>query len=890
MRAWFSGLSERAALLLIVLVIALGAILLSLWIGGLGATAVLTVPALLAILQVTKGVWTPEGGGRSKIGMASLGIALAAVATTNNWRPLVNVQLTPLLEEFPQLKEFLPSDAPSVVALIFLFAVILAVNFFARDTTAMKAHQTPLDKDFPERGYRDSLRLFKKALENDLNSLDLEANWNAAAFVPLDAEVELQSRTSRLRKITDLLRAIRGDRRSKVFLILGDPGSGKSVALRKLCRDLLLEVDATGKVPIYINLKEWEPVEAWSHSSPPKPEQAYDFVVSNLKRRTDIFANNFIDNYFRKMFEAGRLFIVLDSFDEIPSVLDVNENSWLIDTLSDALFKFLAGAHESRGILASRIFRRPTKRFDARTVLEIRPFTEAKIARTLDNYMGRNQTVLDLLFNQRPEFVPAARNPFTVALISEFAQRNNDTLPANQAELYSSYIRRRLQGAEDRLAEAGLSVEQVVDCATDIADVMFTTDNLGLEAPVSELKARLPGWPVEEVVEILLFARLARIGSGRKRRFSFAHRRFNEYFVTRRFIQQPERVPSDSIPADSRWRDALVLYCEVAQEDKATAIAGFCWSELSKISGLDMRDPQYLRSIHCLRFLKEAFRSRISCIEAFRKDLYTLIETQISNQNNLLAQKLAVEAVGLLDPNDIDRMIVNALAVNNPWIDETALKSCHYLPQLTGTLNKRLMLFIDSMNLWTFVGRRKDLAFSFKLSNAFAALRTFCRWKSLDLYCLAAGTALSIIAFPFGLIVILEVLLMLLMYKLLKRLFFAIKRDQAQSIRQAADSRLMRVMTARPVLTLGPLASAVLGIVLLHLGQREIAAGPLVLLGMHPNAIQFALVGATVLAVPWYQVVYYRSELLATAKKRGSKVLITLLVGAPGSVLSLVEK
>ena len=736
MRNLFSQFSERSKLFLIVLAFSLTGIVLSLWLGGLIATSIVTVPALYAILQVTKGVWTPEGGGKSKLGLASLGVALAVAALSPKWRPLLDVYLKPLYEEYPALKDVIPAEAPSVAVLLFVLAVIFVVNYLNRDQTAMREHPTPVEKAFPELEYKAALKLFKKALKNDLNSLDMETNWNAAAFVPLDAEVEVQSGTKRLKRITELLSAIRSDRRSNVFLVLGDPGSGKSVALRKLCRDLLGEVEATGKVPIYINLKEWEPKEPWTEASPPTGEQVYDFVLNNLKARTDLPAHTFLNKYFEKMFEQGYLFIVLDSFDEIPAVLDVGENSWLIDRLSDVLFKFLNGAHESRGLLASRIFRKPTKKFDARTTLEIRPFTESKIAQTLKNYATAD-SFRELLFNQRPEFVPVARNPFAVALISDYAKENRNTLPASQAELYSSYIMRRLRDCRERMEESGLTDEQVVGCATDIADVMFTTEHLGLEAPIRELKERLPGVPVEEIVELLLFARLARVGRGHKRRFSFAHRRFNEYFVVQRLKQEPDRVPADSIPTDSRWRDALVLYCEVADESRATAIAEFCWSEVVKMADtrLNMSDPQYLRSMHCLRFLKEAFRARTQCIVSFRDDLEKFIKRQINKDDNLLVQKFAVEAVGLLRPADMDSTLVAALNVNNPWIDETALKSCHYLPRLSDDLNKELTRFIDSIGFVQFVRRRRELMFSLKLSNVFSSLRSFCLWRLVDIYC-----------------------------------------------------------------------------------------------------------------------------------------------------------
>lgn len=89
------------------------------------------------------------------------------------------------------------------------------------------------------------------------------------------------------------------------------------MALRKLCRDLLREVNLTGKIPIYVNLKEWSDGMAWTHQCPPTEAELRKFMLQTVRARVSHRSRAFLDTYFEKMLDDGRLFLILDSFDEM---------------------------------------------------------------------------------------------------------------------------------------------------------------------------------------------------------------------------------------------------------------------------------------------------------------------------------------------------------------------------------------------------------------------------------------------------------------------------------------------------------------------------------------------------------------------------------------------
>jgi hypothetical protein len=756
------GLSANARLLIVVLLLVISAVLFTYWkfdtVAAIGISIVICL-----VLMITRPLWAPSGA--TRVRLLSLTGIFAIGASYGIWAPFADAFIKGLaqspdrIENFPWLKDVSINSEPSLFILVFLLIGVFIVNFFmAKDETLTGKHPDPIEKEFPEVGYQTKLKAFAQHLSNRLKNLDRETNWSPEYYTELEADVEVRSSTNRItgRRVTNLLSAIRSDKKTPGFLILGDPGAGKSVALRKLSLKMLEEVHQTRRVPIYVNLREWMPKpdetgkQVWRENNKPTIKDLYEFVVASVIVDDDIFTEDFVNAYFKRMWEHGRLFFILDSFDEIPQLLDEGEDSWLNEHLSGLIWTLIAENPNSRGLLASRFFRRPTDAFQATKILEIRPLTEEKIIIGLDRFPSFGIDLQGQLFRERHDLIPLARNPFLMMLLGVWVQEHN-SLPDNQSQIYDSYLHGRLTLCQRKLTEKGLSADDMLAAATTIAWFLFESKEYGLEAPISIIAERTGITEAAAIMDILAYGRIGRIGAAEKQAFAFVHRRFLEYLAVQKLMTTPELAPIGDIPTDSRGRDALVLYAQVAETQVAERLACFCWNQI--LENFENKNTR-LRAVHCIRFLSDAFRARKECLRSFQDELADFIEKRVMSDGELLMAKLCLEATGLLPAERVEPVLRHAISCGNEWLQETAFKACRHMPRLSEEMEEALKAYLWEMPIMTFWNIRKNLIFSLSLSLELNDILRTVNIRTLDIRLFSAGLILAIYFYPMFLVVL----------------------------------------------------------------------------------------------------------------------------------------
>lgn len=330
-----------------------------------------------------------------------------------------------------------------------------------------------------------------------------------------------------------------------------------------------------GIIPIYLNLKEFRPEGAIDSSA------VLAFVKASINRANDRYVEKFLEDEFDHGVEEGTWLFLFDSFDEIPAILGTVEADELIEEYSRALFEFLHGMNQCRGIIATREFRGPKRiTWPKFRVLRLSEKQRRELIERLDLPQHVETRLLVNLESADSAIRQLADNPLFLALLCEH-QRDAEEFPHNSHVVFENYVSKRFLDDRERLLKRfGKPPEFIRMVAESAAYCMAKKQGLGLSPSRQELLEAIEAeglsegseaWVALDALEYLRLARGTASPEGTKG-FTFAHRRFQEYFATCLVMQQDDRQEPFSLLLDGRWRETAVTLLQNQQETQILPI------------------------------------------------------------------------------------------------------------------------------------------------------------------------------------------------------------------------------------------------------------------------------------------------------------------------------
>lgn len=433
---------------------------------------------------------------------------------------------------------------------------------------------------------------FLRVLDSDLASISKAEAWNDQQFTDLEAEVEaeggyyasplkrlLRSKSRGLRKVPSLMKAI-DESTEKCLLLMGDPGSGKSVALRHLAVQMLERASRSNRekvlVPLYVNLRELSvPPGAEVNASTIK-----EFVIDNV-RRDDVDTADYLKSNWDEFKASGTWFFLFDSFDEIPAILHAAASESAIAEYSRAIRHFMDGIDSCRGILASREYKSPSALPWPK--LRILPLNEARQEALIQNTFLSDELKLIALQKISLSRTATFQNPLFLTLLCRYVKERRAS-PASEHELLFGHVE-SLAGRDTEYVQRrwGFSGEQVLSGAAALSRLFATDSMLGLAPSLAEIQSAARRgeyeWRDEDLVKLIEALTYLKIGrtdvasvDSQNRRFAFAHRRYQESLFAMYVINNPEFIPTRQLISDERWREYLLAVLQVGRAGVADRI------------------------------------------------------------------------------------------------------------------------------------------------------------------------------------------------------------------------------------------------------------------------------------------------------------------------------
>lgn len=472
--------------------------------------------------------------------------------------------------------------------------------------------------------------------------------------------------------------------KKRLYALLGEPGCGKTTAIRKLAceaarwvaksrRRRLLPGLVDRPIPVIVDLRYYHQTDPLDKDKPIPFDQ---FLCEYLEKRHNkdipdeaIFMAANLDKYLK---EPGALLLLLDSMNEMPR----EDFSKRVDEIQ----KFLSSKqNRCRAILVcrSRHWDEPILEMTEREML---PLDVKQIREFIAMQIPDDNAAQDLFDSLDAKWLRLCRNPQRLqVLIDVCYDRSSGGVrnpPGTMAELFEAFTEKLISDEMRRAKESGRPVP------FSVADVISALSALGFAMTRDVGKGTLLvnwNWALERLSiplleDILDFACKARILCGptqpgdrardeddqrRHVEVRFTHQLFQEYFASRELERYLSKIDPSSLLREFWWEETVLLLADtVGNPDEL----------VHKILRAQTPPNSYTLRLaaECIARRKEDHSREV--IEEVRDALGHLLERHRGG-----VKASAIIALGYLDDAESVDLIYSQLKGYRRWIKEVAL-------------------------------------------------------------------------------------------------------------------------------------------------------------------------------------------------------------------------
>ncbi len=619
---------------------------------------------------------------------------------------------------------------------LFMLAAWATLFIVSKITELWGQKIRPIFYNPEQRRRAERRRRFSEHLKSRLALLNSREAWQDYKFTELEAEVEAEGKSHHLIPLLPILRsrdhlrresslsAALSRSRERLILVEGEPGSGKSVALRHVANVLAERAtkahSTKSLVPLYINLKELK------HRPGKQIDRNFieTFVLAMLDVN-DRDVEEFIQEEFRRGMAEGTWLFLFDSFDELPDVLGSTETDDIIRIYAESIHNFLHGMNRCRGIIASRYFRGPGGLAWPR--FHIQPLSRqrrVRLVRKVNLEPSAEREFLNWIDSVSDDFNLMLNNPMFLGLLCNHIKTANP-LPKSAHAVFETYIQSRLTSDAERLkARYSFDPVQLRTAAEQFAFCMAAQDGLGLNPSRQLLLDAMvklgfkPNKQFETALNALEFMKLARSGTAQESSqvFTFSHRRFQEYFATCLLLREPHRIPPLKLLTDARWRESVVVLFQTQPAATITPhlveIGSVLEGMMTGVLGQGIESAgEFFRwpagCLHICSILQDGFGAHLEDLPPELRNKVGQLLAAPFERGQLLDRKWALEVAGAIPSKQLDEIIRAGFNSDSQLLRDVAYKQAARLSPIPNDIVKSVRATLLQMARNGALGRQQ---------------------------------------------------------------------------------------------------------------------------------------------------------------------------------------